>query len=66
MKINIGTSDRFIRIIVGLVIIAAGVFYQSYWGAMAIIPIFTAAIGWCPAYLPFGLSTCCINKTNNT
>ena len=65
MKSNVGSNDRFIRVVVGLVAIAAGVFYQSYWGAVGIIPLFTAAIGWCPAYLPFGLSTCRIKPTNN-
>ncbi|MCU7375837.1 DUF2892 domain-containing protein [Paucibacter sp. O1-1] len=25
---------------------------------VGIIPLFTAAFGWCPAYVPFGISTC--------
>ncbi|MGD9356640.1 MAG: DUF2892 domain-containing protein [Chromatiales bacterium] len=29
---------------------------------MGIVPIFTALIGWCPAYLPFGISTCSTRK----
>ena len=47
-----------IRIIIGLVIIAVGVYYKSWWGAIGIIPLITAAMGWCMAYVPFGISTC--------
>ena len=57
MKCNMGKTDRTIRAIAGVVIIAAGVYFQSWWGAIGIIPLATASLGWCPAYLPFGLST---------
>lgn len=58
MKCNVGKTDRIIRVILGAVIIAAGVYYQSWLGAIGIIPIVTSAIGWCPAYVPFGISSC--------
>ena len=58
MKANVGSTDRIIRIIIGIVIIAIGVNYQSWWGAIGIVPIFTALIGWCPLYVPFGISSC--------
>jgi len=57
MKCNVGKTDRIIRVILGTGIIAIGVYLKSWWGAIGIMPIFTAAIGWCPAYLPFGIST---------
>ena len=57
MKHNVGGIDRILRIIVGLAIIGWGVYAQNGWGAIGIIPLFTGAIGWCPAYLPFGLSS---------
>ena len=57
MKPNVGKADKTLRLIVGAVIIAIGVFTQSWWGAIGIIPIFTASINWCPLYAPFGLST---------
>ncbi|MGX9459874.1 YgaP family membrane protein [Shewanella sp. A14] len=62
MKCNIGKTDRIIRVILGVCVIAVGVYYQSWWGAVGIIPIFTAAIGWCPAYVPFGISSCKTEK----
>lgn len=58
MKTNVGSPDRIVRIIAGLAILAAGYYYQSWWGLIGIVPLGTAAIGWCPAYLPFGISTC--------
>ena len=57
MKLNVGSADRVIRIVVGVAILAAGWYYHSWWGLIGIGPIVTAAIGWCPAYLPIGLST---------
>lgn len=57
MKCNVGKTDRIIRIIAGISIIAAGVFFQSWWGAIGIIPLVTGSLKWCPAYLPFNIST---------
>jgi len=58
MKCNVGKTDKIIRIIIGLIIIVIGFYFKSWWGVVGVIPIFTAAIGWCPAYLPFGISSC--------
>jgi len=58
MQCNVGRVDRIVRMIVGVLILAVGVFAQSWWGAVGIVFMVTAAIGWCPAYLPFGLSSC--------
>lgn len=58
MQTNVGNADRTLRLVAGVVIIALGVFYQSWWGAIGLIPLFTGTTRWCPAYLPFGISTC--------
>jgi hypothetical protein len=58
MQCNVGKTDRIIRVLLGLVLIAVGIYFNSWWGAIGIIPLFTAAIGWCPLYVPFGLSSC--------
>ena len=50
MKFNIGTLDRSIRFVLGAAIIAAGIFYQSWWGVIGLLLIITGFIGWCPAY----------------
>lgn len=58
MKTNMGAIDRAIRAILGIVVVALGYHYSSWWGAIGLVPLATAAIGWCPTYLPFGISTC--------
>jgi uncharacterized protein (DUF58 family) len=57
MKKNMGNADRWIRVILGLAIIAAGVYFKSWWGLIGIIPLATSLISTCPLYLPFGIST---------
>lgn len=57
MKKNMGSADRIIRIVLGLLIGAAGIYFKSWWGLIGIIPLLTAFISWCPLYAPFGLST---------
>lgn len=59
---NIGNSDRIFRIAVGLAIITIGLVANSWWGIIGIAPIITASLGNCPAYLPFGISTCKFDK----
>jgi hypothetical protein len=61
MKSNIGKTDRIIRVVIGLIVIAIGVYLKSWWGAIGLLPIFTAAIGWCGLYTLFGISTCKAN-----
>ncbi|MBL9173659.1 MAG: DUF2892 domain-containing protein [Verrucomicrobiales bacterium] len=58
MKQNMGTVDRAIRVVVGVGILAYGAFVGSYWGLIGIVPVLTGTVGFCPAYLPLGLSTC--------
>lgn len=58
MQKNVGSADKWIRIILGLVIIILGFVYQSWWGLIGLLPLVTALVGVCPAYLPFGITTC--------
>ncbi len=62
MTKNIGGTDRIIRIVVGLAIIGAGVFYGNIWGAVGIVPLGTALIGWCPPYAIFGINSCGVKE----
>ncbi len=58
MKQNVGGADRIVRLVLGAAIVGAGIYFKSWWGAIGIVPLVTAALGVCPAYLPLGLSTC--------
>jgi len=57
-----GKADRWIRVIIGLAIIAAGIYFKSWWGLIGIIPLATSLVSTCPLYLPFGISTRKVKK----
>ena len=61
-KTNVGNADRVIRLILAVAIIGAGVYFQSWLGLIALVPLVTAFVRWCPAYAPFGLSSCSQGK----
>ena len=59
MKTNVGTIDRVVRVVLGLAILSlAFVGPQTPWGYVGVVPLLTAFVGFCPAYLPFGIRTC--------
>lgn len=58
MKTNIGSLDRILRILAGLALLGAGLYFKSWWGLVGLVPLLTAAVRFCPAYLPVGLNTC--------
>ena len=61
---NVGTIDRALRVMVGLVLIAYAIplgFSQTGWnwvGWIGVVPVLTAFLGTCPAYSILGVSTC--------
>lgn len=64
MKKNMGIIDKIIRIAVAALI---AVLYFSHvisgttaaiLGALSVVLIATSFIGFCPLYVPFGISTC--------
>lgn len=65
-KTNMGSIDRGLRAAVGIVLIALFFLYPEaswrYWTLIGIVPLATSLAGWCPAYAPFGFSTCKAGK----
>ena len=57
MKYNVGSIDRIVRVVIGVAIAALGIYFKSWLGLIAIVPFATAAVGSCPLYMPFGIST---------
>lgn len=45
---NVGSTDRLIRAIIGLVVVAIGVIFHSRWGLLAAVPLLSAVVGFCP------------------
>jgi len=57
MKKNMGSIDKTLRLIVGVAIGVFGYLNESWWGLAGLVPIMTSFMSFCPAYLPFKLST---------
>ncbi len=63
MKINVGGTDRIIRIIAGLALIGlAATGTIGVWGYIGVVPLLTGVFKFCPGYALFGLSTCPMDK----
>ncbi|MCR9221597.1 MAG: DUF2892 domain-containing protein [Alphaproteobacteria bacterium] len=59
MTRNMGTIDRLLRVVAGLALIGFAVAGPADpWGYIGIVPLLTAAVGFCPAYRLIGLNTC--------
>ena len=64
MKKNMGTADRVIRILLAALFayLYFGGIVTGTWGLVLVILggvfVLTSLIGFCPLYVPFGLSTC--------
>ena len=64
MSSNVGTVDRALRIIVGLVLIGlAATGTVGWWGWLGAIPLFTGLFRFCPAYGLLGINTCPLKKS---
>ncbi|NYT79999.1 DUF2892 domain-containing protein [Alcaligenaceae bacterium] len=59
LSINVGSIDRALRIVLGLVLIglaATGV--VGGWGWIGIVPLVTGLWRFCPVYSLLGISSC--------
>lgn len=63
MKVNEGTIDRVLRVIAGLVLVTlAATGTIGVWGWIGVLPLVTGAVGFCPGYAIFGISSCPVKK----
>ena len=59
MKANIGTIDRGLRVVAGLLLIGlslSGVI--GMWGWIGLVPLATGIFRFCPVYTLLGIKTC--------
>ena len=57
MKRNMGSVDRIVRGVVGVALIAWALRGGPVWAWVGVLPLATSILGFCPGYLPFGIST---------
>lgn len=61
MVANVGSIDRVLRIVLGIGLLSMLVFVDGpakFWGLIGIVPLATAAMGFCPLYTILGIRTC--------
>ncbi len=58
MKKNVGGIDKGLRLVAGVAVIGAGVYFGSLWGIVGVVLIATALMSWCPPYALLGISSC--------
>ena len=65
-KTNEGILDRIMRVTLGLVLLPVGLFLLGGWqgrvlglvvAGFSALPLITGLTGFCPLYVPFGVST---------
>ena len=61
MTFNVGSTDRILRIVAGIVILGSFFVLDGNARGLAligIVPLATGLFRWCPAYALVGLNTC--------
>lgn len=61
MERNVGSLDRIVRVIVGVLLLGLLLFLDSdlrWIGLIGLVPLLTGLLGTCPAYKVFGITTC--------
>ncbi len=59
MITNVGSTDRVLRILFGLVLIGlAATNTVGPWAWIGILPLLTGIFRFCPGYALFGMGTC--------
>jgi len=48
MKCNVSKTDRNVRVLIGVTFLSLGLFFQSWWGLIGLLPLYTITIAWCP------------------
>jgi hypothetical protein len=63
MNRNEGNIDRIARALLGVGLLGATLTGSiGPWGWIGVVPLVTAAIGWCPLYQMLGINTCGLRK----
>ncbi|AUN94186.1 YgaP family membrane protein [Pseudazoarcus pumilus] len=59
MTKNVGSIDKTVRIVAGLVLIALAIMdVGAPWTWIGVLPLVTGLMGTCPAYTLFKIDTC--------
>jgi hypothetical protein len=65
MKPNVGTVDRYVRVLFGLGLLSLWFLLEGnmrYLALIGFVPLLTATLNFCPMYTLFGINTCGVKK----
>ncbi|WP_324824576.1 DUF2892 domain-containing protein [Sinanaerobacter sp. ZZT-01] len=57
MKCNVGKTEQIVRLTIGLAIVLLGIYFQSWWGIIGLVPLITGLTRYCPISDLLGIST---------
>lgn len=58
MKANVGGADKWLRIAVGVALIAWAAMGGPAWAWIGVVPVLTGLFNFCPLYALLGMNTC--------
>ena len=61
MKQNVGPSDQFVRVAIGVVLLALILVFEGnarWWGLSGLVSLLTGLLGRCPVYSVLGINSC--------
>ena len=58
MQANVGGADKWLRIVVGLALIAWALMGGPVWAWIGVVPLATGLFNFCPLYKLVGTNTC--------
>jgi len=61
VKKNVGHFDAVVRVVAGMLILFAGLWFNSLWGFVGLIFITSGALEFCPIYRMLNTATCSPN-----
>lgn len=61
-KVNEGTVDRVVRVLLGIVLVYLALTKGWWWAWIGVLPLLTGAVGICPLYTLMGINTCGAKK----
>lgn len=50
LKKNVGYLDSILRVFIGAIFITFGLYFDSFWGFIGLIPVLSGALSYCPIY----------------
>ena len=65
MLSNESTADRVMRVVLGIVLLSLMIVGpKTLWGLVGLVPLVTGAIGFCPVYRLFQITSCPVARSS--